>query len=218
MMKAGAQRRAEELGLIIVAPDTSPRNRGIEQEKADWRLGEGASFYVNAKKSPWHAYYQMYDYIAFELPKLIDTHFKTIKSAIMGHSMGGMGALVVGLKNQSRFESISALSPICSPTTSSWGQHAFLNYLGDDKKAWLDYDPAELLKKYVPHSPILIDQGGDDEFLIEQLKLDVLEHVVKENNLPVTINRHAGYDHSYYFVSTCIASHLEHHFSRLAEI
>jgi len=215
MMKAGAERVAEELGIILIAPDTSPRNRSIEREKEHWTFGEGASFYVNATQSPWSEYYNMYDYVAYELPALIDKNFLISQKSIMGHSMGGHGALIIGLKNPRVFSTISAFAPICAPTRSSWGQNAFSMYLGSQSALWAEYDTVELLKKIKNPQPILIDQGEDDPFLAEQLRLDDLAQVTYENKLPVTIRKHAGYDHGYYFIQTFIESHLRFHASIL---
>jgi S-formylglutathione hydrolase len=211
MIKAGAARVAEELGLILVAPDTSPRNRNIPREKEDWTFGEGAGFYLNATQDPWSSSYHMYDYVAHELPKLITANFNTTRYSIMGHSMGGHGALVIGLKNPTKFCSISAFSPICAPSHSPWGQFAFGIYLGDDKLKWHNYDTVELLKAAKNTQPILIDQGEADQFLAEQLRLDILEKLVHERNLDILIRRQPGYDHSYYFVASFIESHMRFH-------
>lgn len=218
MMKAGAQRVAEDLGLILVAPDTSPRQRGIEREREHWTIGEGASFYVNATQNPWSKYYKMYDYVTSELPGLIDANFMTGKKSIMGHSMGGHGAMVIGLNNPAVYSSISAFAPICAPTQSPWGQNAFSTYLGSDKSAWTHYDTLEILKSCKNPQPILIDQGEADPFLTDQLYLDQLSLLVEEKKLPITIRRNAGYDHGYYFIATFIESHLHFHNKHLIEI
>ncbi len=213
IMKAGAQRIAEELGIILVAPDTSPRDRGIKGEKSGGRPGEGASYYINATKAPWSAYYQMFDYIADELPNLIDTNFPTQKEqrAIMGHSMGGHGAMMIGLRKPERFKSISALAPVCSPIQSPLAQEAFYGLLGENKAEWAAYDTVEILKKNGCKTKILIDQGEADEYLPHNLKLQELSTVVKNQNLPIDIRIHKGYDHSYYFVSSFIEDHLRFH-------
>ena len=211
MIKAGAQKYAEELDLILVAPDTSPRNRGFEREKEDWTFGEGAAFYVNATQEPWLRAYNMYDYISYEFPKLISYNFNTKNKAIMGHSMGGHGALVIGLRNPQIFSSISAFAPICSPINSAWGQYAFNLYLGDNKSLWAQYDACELLKNTKNIKSILIDQGLEDQFLETQLGLDYLKNIIQQKNLPIDIRVHAGYDHSYYFIATFIESHLRFH-------
>jgi S-formylglutathione hydrolase len=212
MMKAGALRVAEELGLILVAPDTSPRNRHIERDNEHWTFGEGASFYVNATQSPWSTSYNMYDYIAFELPDFLSKNFLIGKKSLMGHSMGGHGALVIGLRNPDVFLSLSAFAPICAPMRSPWGSYALSLYLGNESSEWESYDTVEILKKTPKTQPILIDQGEADPFLEEQLRLDDLAHVARENNLAIEIRKHAGYDHSYYFVSTFIESHLRFHY------
>jgi S-formylglutathione hydrolase len=213
MMKAGAQRVAEILGLILVAPDTSPRNRGIPGEKSGGRPGEGASYYVNATKSPWAEYYQMYDYITYELPDLINNNFLTQKNknAIMGHSMGGHGALVIALRNPERFQSVSALAPICNPSNSPLAQMAFRELLGDDKADWALYDSMELLQNMSPRHKILIDQGLNDEYLATSLRVSDLALLVEDKKLPINIRLHDGYDHGYYFVATFIEGHLRFH-------
>jgi S-formylglutathione hydrolase len=216
VMKAGAQRVAEELGMIIVAPDTSPRDRGIPGEKDGDRPGEGASYYVDALKEPWSRAYQMYSYIAFELPDLIDAQFLTLQGqrSIMGHSMGGHGALVVGLRNPDRFRSISALAPICAPSQSPNAQKAFQAMLGGDKEAWAAYDAVELLRSHGCTSKILVDQGTEDD-MIENLRPQDLIDVAREKNLPIEVRMQQGYDHSYYFVATFIEDHLHFHHARL---
>jgi len=207
VMKAGAQRVAEQLGLIVVAPDTSPRDRGIPGEKDGGRPGEGAGYYVDATQEPWSRAYHMYSYVAEELPALIDAKFPTKKNlrSIMGHSMGGMGAMVVGLRNPDRFRSISALAPICSPSNSPTAQIAFRALLGDDKSTWADYDPVEFLKRGAYDREILIDQGTSDD-LIDSLR---------PQDLPIKIRMQQGYDHSYYFVSTFMEDHVRFHSAHL---
>lgn len=213
IMKAGAQRIAEELGMIIVAPDTSPRDRGIPGEKDGDRPGEGASYYVDATKAPWSSAYLMYSYIALELPSFIDENFPTRKGhrSIMGHSMGGHGAMVIGLRNPQTFQSISALAPICAPSKSPMAQRAFRAMLGDDVRDWASYDTVEILKHDGCANRILVDQGSEDEFL-ESLRPQDLIDVAKARNLPIEVNIREGYDHSYYFVSTFIESHLRFHY------
>ena len=171
MQKAGAQRVAAELGIILVAPDTSPRGEHIpdDLEKA-YDFGHGAGFYLNATQQPWSEHYHMYDYITQELPILLSAHFPvTDKTAISGHSMGGHGALVIGLRNVEQFTSISAFSPICHPTQTPWGQKAFSHYLGEDNSTWENYDATCLLEKINSSQPILIDQGTKDQFLKDEL-------------------------------------------------
>lgn len=218
--KAGAQRIAAELGLMLVAPDTSPRGEGIhDAPDAAYDLGLGAGFYVNATESPWSEHYQMYDYIAEELPALIQANFTVQrKSAIAGHSMGGHGALVIGLTRQQQFCSISAFAPIVSPSQCPWGQKAFKAYLGDNPSLWQDYDACALLEQQGQflHCPILIDQGLHDEFLNSQKLTRPFEALASKLNYPAQVNYHPDYDHSYYFIASFIEQHLRFHAKHLA--
>lgn len=217
--KAGAQRFAAEYGLMLVAPDTSPRNIGIAGENDDWDFGSGASFYVDATEEPWSQNYQMYSYIVQELPALIAEHFpvKSDKQGIFGHSMGGHGALVCALRNPEIFKSVSALAPITAPMRCPWGQKAFTNYLGTNKNTWRNYDASELVKVAKYNCPILIDQGSADKFLAEQLLPNIFEQACAEVNQPLTLRFHEGYDHSYYFISTFMEDHIRHHAAALCE-
>ncbi len=210
--KAGAQRIASELGLIVVAPDTSPRGAHIEGQDASYDFGAGASFYVDATEAPWSSQYSMYTYIQHELPIAIDAAFETRhgERSIMGHSMGGHGALVCGLREPDAWHSISAFSPICAPSQVPWGKKAFTGYLGTDESAWRRYDATELVQR--PHrAKILIDQGLDDEFLAEQLKPELFEAASQKHGQPLELRKHAGYDHSYYFIASFLEDHLRHH-------
>lgn len=212
VQKACAQRVASELGLLIVAPDTSPR--GDEVADADsYDLGKGAGFYVNASAEPWAAHYQMYDYITRELPELINAQFPVDadRQGIFGHSMGGHGALTIALKNPASYRSVSAFAPICSPINCPWGQKALASYLGDDASTYAEYDAVELLKVNSQPVPMLIDQGGDDEFLAEQLKPELLVAAATAKNYPLTFNEREGYDHSYFFIASFIEEHLRFH-------
>lgn len=213
MQKAAAFRKAAQLGIAIVAPDTSPRGESVaDAPDGAYDLGLGAGFYLNATQAPWKAHYQMYSYIVDELPAVIEQHFPvTQERAISGHSMGGHGALTIGIKNQSRYRSISAFSPICHPIAVPWGQKAFHHYLGDDPTTWQEYDAVELLKKHALELPTLIDQGEADSFLEEQLQPQTLQHVASQQALPVTIRMHPGYDHSYFFIQSFIEDHLDFH-------
>ncbi len=212
-VKAGAQRFAAEYGLMLVVPDTSPRNTGIAGENDDWDFGSGASFYVDATKEPWRKNYQMYTYIVQELPALIAKHFpvKSDKQGIFGHSMGGHGALVCALRNPEIFKSVSALSPIAAPMRCPWGQKAFTNYLGNDEDTWRNYDASELVKTANYKRPILIDQGKADQFLEKQLLPHIFAEACAQVNQPLKLRFHEGYDHSYYFISTFIEDHIRHH-------
>lgn len=215
--KAGAQRIAAELGIILVAPDTSPRGDRIPNvPESDF--GIGASFYVDALIEPWRSNFQMYSYITDELPTLISNSFPVAKSttgqpiqSICGHSMGGHGALVCGLRNPELYRSISAFAPIAAPIESPWGQKAFRGYLGDDRRLWEKYDASELLAEYGHDAPILIDQGLEDGFLKAQLKLETFETCCKLSAQKLILRRHPEYDHSYYFIASFIEDHLRHH-------
>ena len=209
--KAGAQRYAAEHGIAIVAPDTSPR--GDDVADADgYDLGKGAGFYVNATRAPWAAHYRMYDYVADELPALVEAHFPvTSRRAISGHSMGGHGALVVALRNPGRYRSVSAFSPIVAPSSVPWGQKAFAAYLGDDRAAWVQYDASELIRTAAEKLPILIDQGESDEFLDVQLQPWRLKDAADAIGYPVYLRMQPGYDHSYYFIASFIGEHIAHH-------
>lgn len=213
MQKAGAFKKAAELGIAIVAPDTSPRGEGVpdDPERA-YDFGLGAGFYLNATQEPWQEHYQMYSYIVDELPQLIEANFPVSKrKAISGHSMGGHGALTIGIKNPTAYSSISAFSPICHPMAVPWGQKAFRNYLGEDKSKWLQYDAVELMKTHLVTAPILVDQGNADSFLTEQLKPETLQSAAIEAKANLTLRIQPGYDHSYYFIQTFIDDHLEFH-------
>lgn len=212
--KAGAQRVAAELGIMLVIPDTSPRGDGVpDAEDGAYDLGLGAGFYVNATESPWQRHYQMYDYIAEELPALIEQQFNISKSAISGHSMGGHGALVLALRNPGRFTSVSAFAPIVNPVECPWGEKAFSAYLGDDKQDWQQYDACSLLaeKQGDWHIPIKVDQGLADNFLESQRLTRPLEQVCKETGVNAEFGYHPGYDHSYYFIASFIEQHLRFH-------
>lgn len=215
MQKAGAQRVAAELGLAIVAPDTSPRGEGVADD-AGYDLGQGAGFYVNATQPPWDSHYRMYDYILNELPALIESSFPVNdQRAIAGHSMGGHGALMIAQRNPQRYRSVSAFSPISNPINCPWGKKAFLAYLGKDSESWRDYDASELMRKARQEVPMLVDQGGADEFLDVQLNPERLEAAAKESNYPLQLRRHEGYDHSYYFIASFIEEHLRFHAAHL---
>ncbi|KJY88394.1 S-formylglutathione hydrolase [Vibrio neptunius] len=211
MQKAGAFKKAAELGIAIVAPDTSPRGEDVADDEG-YDLGKGAGFYLNATQEPWSTHYHMYDYIAQELPKVIEANFpiSTVK-AISGHSMGGHGALTIGLKNAGQFTSISAFSPICNPMQCPWGQKAFNAYLGNDFESWKEYDSSELLKLAKSPLPILVDQGDADNFLVEQLKPETLIATAETHGSDLELRMQTGYDHSYYFIASFIDEHLMFH-------
>ncbi len=213
MIKAGAQRYAAEAGVALVTPDTSPRNTGITGEDDDWALGSGAGFYVNASAEPWSRHYHMYDYVVRELPALLESNLPLDlrRESIFGHSMGGHGALVIALRNPGRFRSVSAFSPICAPTQCSWGENLLSAYLGDDRKAWEQYDASCLIRNGARTTPLLVDQGAADEFLVEQLKPELLEAACEEAGQAITLRRQAGYDHSYYFIASFVGEHVAFH-------
>lgn len=213
VIKAGAQRLAAELGLIMVAPDTSPRGTDFQGQADNWDFGVAAGFYIDAVRPPWSAHWRMQSYIARELPKVIGAHFPADleRQGILGHSMGGHGALITALRNPQNYRSVSALAPIAAPSQCPWGIKAFSGYLGPDKAAWAEYDATELIKRQRFHSEILIDQGLDDKYLTEQLNPDLFEAAAKSVGQKLTLRRHPGYDHGYFFVQTFIDDHLQHH-------
>jgi S-formylglutathione hydrolase len=215
VQKAGAQQYAADAGVAIVCPDTSPRGEGVpgDPEKA-WDFGLGAGFYVNATETPWAKHYQMYDYITKELPNVLarsDLPLDTSNCSIMGHSMGGHGALTIALKNPGKYKAVSAFSPISSPMNCPWGEKALGNYLGSNKNTWADYDTCALLARAEEKLHILVDQGQDDNFLLNQLKPELLQAACNAAKHPLTLRLHAGYDHSYFFIASFIADHIAHH-------
>ena len=213
MIKSGAQRFAAEHGIALVSMDTSPRNLGIEGENDSYDFGSGAGFYLNATRKPWAKNYQMYSYVVDELPKIINENFPVQASnqSIFGHSMGGHGALTIALRNPDKYQSVSAFSPIVAPTQNNWGIKAFSGYLGEDNSQWQQYDTVELIKTAQHKLPLLIDQGTNDEFLAEYLQPELLVAVCKEYQHPLNLRMQAGYDHSYYFISSFIEEHLAYH-------
>lgn len=218
--KAGAQAHAARLGLILVAPDTSPRDPGGTLGVADdpaYDLGQGAGFYLDATQQPWARHYRMESYVVHELPALVENHVATTgRRGIFGHSMGGHGALTLALRHPGRYASVSAFSPIVAPVRVPWGRKAFAAYLGDDESAWAAHDATALIAGAAERLPLLVDQGEADEFLAGQLKPELLEEACAAAGHPLTLRRHAGYDHSYYFIASFVADHLEHHARALA--
>lgn len=214
--KAGAQRYAAEHGLIVVAPDTSPRGEGVADDEG-YDLGQGAGFYVNATVEPWSKHFHMYDYIVEELPAVISGNFAADmdRQGILGHSMGGHGALTIALKNPGRFKSVSAFAPIVAPTRCPWGHKALGAYMGDDRNAWEAHDATCLVASAPERLPILIDQGGADNFLEEQLKPELFEAACGEAGHPLELRMQPGYDHSYYFIASFIGDHIAHHAAAL---
>jgi len=216
MEKGEYRRAASELGLIIVAPDTSPRGEGVPDDDA-YDMGQGAGFYVDATEQPWSKHFRMRSYIEKELPDLIAAEFPVDMSrqGIFGHSMGGHGALTIALRNPDRYKSVSAFSPIASPLNCPWGDKALGGYIGDDRAAWREYDACALIEDGARVADILVDQGTSDNFLEEQLKPHLLKEACAKAGIPLTLNMHEGYDHSYYFISTFMADHLHWHAERL---
>lgn len=210
-IKSGAQRLAAEAGIALVMPDTSPRGENIADDPA-YDLGQGAGFYLNATRAPWDKHYRMYDYLVNELPQLFSLHFSfSDRQSIMGHSMGGHGALVLALREAGRFTSVSAFAPIVNPSQVPWGQKAFTAYLGDSRDDWQQYDACALIEQAAHRLPILIDQGTADTFLPEQLQPEALEKVARQQQFDFTLRWQEGYDHSYYFITSVIEDHLRFH-------
>ncbi|WP_284500777.1 S-formylglutathione hydrolase [Microbulbifer litoralis] len=211
MQKAGAQQVAAELGMALVAPDTSPRGETVADDE-NYDLGQGAGFYVNATRDPWSRHYRMYDYVVDELPQLVESLFPvTSVRSIAGHSMGGHGALVLALRNPVRYRSVSAFSPIANPVNCPWGKKAFAAYLGEDTPEWSRYDASLLMRDADDKVPALVDQGEADNFLSEQLKPEALEAAAATSDYPLQLRRREGYDHSYYFIASFIGEHLRFH-------
>ncbi|PIN70891.1 S-formylglutathione hydrolase, partial [Candidatus Woesearchaeota archaeon CG11_big_fil_rev_8_21_14_0_20_57_5] len=219
-VKAGAQRVAAELGLVIVAPDTSPRGDDVPDDKDSYDFGKGAGFYIDATRQPWSKNYHMYSYITAELPALIFKHFPACadKQGIMGHSMGGHGALTIALKNPATYASVSAFSPIVAPSQVPWGEKAFSGYLGEDRTVWAQHDATALIeagKRF--EGEILIDQGDADNFLEGQLRPEIFVNACEAAGQAVTLRMQPGYDHSYFFIASFIEDHLRHHAAALCD-
>jgi len=217
MQKAGAQRMAAELGVVLVTPDTSPRGANVPDDPdGAWDFGLGAGFYLNASQPPWAAHYQMHDYIVHELPALIEASFPVSqRRGISGHSMGGHGALVCALRNPGLYQSVSAFAPISNPLNCPWGEKAFSGYLGADHAAWHEWDACALLATAQERLPMLIDQGDADQFLATQLHPQALQEQADVHKHPLRLRMQAGYDHSYYFIASFIDDHLRHHSAAL---
>lgn len=217
--KSGAQKIAAELGLMLIAPDTSPRGDGVPTDPdGAYDFGLGAGFYVNALQAPYAANYRMYAYIAHELPELVRTHLPAdlSRQSISGHSMGGHGALTIAMRNPERFRSVSAFAPIAAPSQCPWGEKAFTRYLGPDRTLWRAHDATALVEDGARLGEILVDQGDADPFLASQLKIDAFETACAVAGQPLTLHRRPGYDHGYYFIASFIESHLRWHADRLS--
>ena len=222
MIKAGAQRLAAELGVMLVAPDTSPRGANVPGEDENWDLGTGAGFYVDATTPAWRTHYRMYSYVTEELHAIVTGGAlpgDASRTGIFGHSMGGHGALVLALRNPAKFHSVSAFAPIAAPSQCPWGKKAFGAYLGADVQDWAAYDASALMRQARQPFPggILIDQGESDQFLAEQLYPEVFEEACAAAGQPLTLRRHEGYDHGYYFISTFIEDHIRFHVEQLGK-
>lgn len=217
-IKAGAQRVAAELGLMLVMPDTSPRDTGFEGATGDWEFGEAAGFYLDATQAPWSSRFRMGRHVVHELPAMMMDHFPAdpSRTGITGHSMGGHGALTLALRHPERYRSLSAFAPIVAPSQVPWGEKAFSRYLGDNHRAWAEHDACELVRRRPFGGPILIDQGLDDKFLANQLQPERFEAACAEAGQTLILRRHAGYDHGYYFIASFIEDHLRHHAAQLA--
>jgi len=218
-VKAGAQRVAAKLGLMLVAPDTSPRGPEVPGDPSGaYDFGLGAGFYVDATKAPYATNYRMYSYLVRELPRVVAAKFRTApdRQSIMGHSMGGHGALMIALRNPGRYQAVSAFAPIVAPTQVPWGQKALSGYLGTDRKAWRDYDSCELIRAGHRVEQILVDQGDADQFLSAQLKPELLQAACQGAGIKLELRMQPGYDHSYYFIASFIEDHLRWHHERLS--
>lgn len=217
MIKAGAQRLAAELGLMLVCPDTSPRQPRHPGDDASWDFGLGAGFYVDATQPPWSGHFRTYSYVTRELPEIIGSEFpaQADRQGIFGHSMGGHGALVCALRNRQLYRSVSAFAPISAPMQCPWGQKAFSGYLGEDRKAWEAYDASVLIAAERYPRPLLVDQGTGDKFLEEQLRPQLLEAACRKSGTSLRLRMQPGYDHGYYFISTFVADHLRYHAEQL---
>nr|WP_321985912.1 S-formylglutathione hydrolase [uncultured Lichenicoccus sp.] len=220
VIKSGVLRHASQHGLAIVAPDTSPRGAGVAGEDEDWDFGSGAGFYLDATKAPWSAHYRMGSHVAYELPGWVEAAFpiEPAHRGILGHSMGGHGALTLALANPTRWQSVSALAPICNPSVVPWGEKAFGRYLGADRTVWARHDATLMLRSGRTHpTPILVDQGEADQWLASQLRPEALRQAAASAGQLLSLRLHSGYDHSYWFIQSVIEEHVAHHARILAE-
>lgn len=217
-IKAGAQRYAAEHGLILVTPDTSPRDTGIPGAAVDWEFGEGAGFYLDATQAPWSRHWRMETWLTDELPALVPERFpaRADRVGICGHSMGGHGALSLALRHPGSYRSVSAFAPIAAPASCPWGEKAFAGYLGPGRDDWRAHDACEMIAAGGRLPELLVDQGLADKFLAGQLSIDRLEETCRKAGQPLRLRRHPAYDHGYYFIATFIADHLAHHARGLA--
>ena len=218
-IKAGAQQHAARHGLALVTPDTSPRGTDIAEADADWDFGTAAGFYLDATREPYARHWRMESWLVRELPQLLEREFpvRTDVAGILGHSMGGHGALTLALRHPGRFRSVSAFAPICAPCEVPWGQKAFRGYLGDDADAWTRHDAVKLIEDGARAPALLVDQGLEDPYLATQLRPERLEQACAATGQPLTLRRHAGYDHGYFFIASFIEDHLAHHAAQLRD-
>ena len=212
-IKAGAQRAAAELGLMLVTPDTSPRDTGVAGASESWDFGDGAGFYLDATQAPWAPRWRMESYVTQELPQLMAAYFpwQREKLGVFGHSMGGHGALTLALRHPRMFGSVSAFAPVAAPSQCPWGEKAFTRYLGEDRAAWAAHDATELIRSGARAPSLLVDQGLGDKFLDTQLRIDEFEAACREAGQSLTLRRHAAYDHGYYFIASFVEDHLRFH-------
>jgi len=216
-IKSHAQKFAAELGLMLISPDTSPREPRILGDADHWDFGYSAGFYLDATQAPWSQNYRMYSYVTRELPEIVAAHLPARPGAmgIFGHSMGGHGALTLALRNPLLYRSVSAFSPIAAPSQSPWGQKAFSNYLGADRQAWGEYDASELVARKAYPGPVLIDQGTADQYLAAELLPEKFAAAARKSGQQLNLRMQPGYDHGYYFIQTFMADHLRHHAEQL---
>lgn len=217
-IKAGAQEHAAKHGLVLVTPDTSPRNTGIAEADKDWDFGTGAGFYLDATREPYAKHWRMESWLMDELPRVLADNFPANdkRVGVLGHSMGGHGALTLALRHPGRFLSVSAFAPICAPGQVPWGQKAFAGYLGEDRAAWSAHDAVRLVEGGARAPHLLIDQGEQDQFLASQLRPERLEEACRAAGQSLALRRHAGYDHGYFFIQSFVAEHIEHHAAALS--
>lgn len=215
-IKAGAQRLAAEHGLVLVMPDTSPRGLDLPGDSDSWDFGVAAGFYLDATQAPWAGHYRMAQYVTQELPALVEANFpvRTDRRGVFGHSMGGHGALVTALRDPGRWHSVSAFAPIANPAAVPWGEKAFTGYLGPDRAAWAEWDASLLMRRRPYPGPVLVDQGRDDQFLVNQLHPEALEAAAQASGQELTVRRQPG-DHSYWFIQTFVPDHMAHHAQQL---
>ena len=218
-IKAGAQQHAARHGLVLVTPDTSPRGTGVVGADADWDFGTAAGFYLDARREPYARHWRMESWLLDEVPAVLAAHFpiRHDRVGILGHSMGGHGALTLALRHPGRFRSVSAFAPICAPTEVPWGRKAFRGYLGDDASAWSAHDAVHLIAGGARAPTLLVDQGLDDQFLATQLRPERLEEACAAAGQPLVLRRHAGYDHGYFFIASFVADHIAHHAAGLGD-